>query len=467
MNPALIATATLNHTVLDILYWVNPAKANRAGKMPLSMRLTLRGRRTEISTGIRCLPQEWDVTTKRLRSVKWDAKKSALTVLRELTDATAHLNTLLDSLEAKTRLLAADMRQAQAADQPLVLAELRCKLLGEVAQGPEVLTAFAQALAHYPNPSTRAAYTTAVKSLRQFLAPRQRLYRSELTAERCEEFAAWSEQATSPATAASRVSYLRSLFARLYPKAANPFAKLTQKKAPTARRYVLSQAELAQLAALALPVGSREAVARDIYLAQYYLHGSRVGVVAELSWEQVDWATGRVTFKAEKGGGWHDVAMEPLLAEVLRRYWQGGQGSPLVFPLLPAHYLNLSVDERFPKRKAALTKIWEGLQTVAALLNLPGRLHSHTARHSLATHTVQITKDMRLAQRFLGHSTLQMTERYVAPMLPAELDAGAAQVYGRAAQAVAAAIGVNEAGGRLVPMWGAASDDRKEVAACG
>jgi hypothetical protein len=76
MNPALIATATLNHTVLNILYWANPAKINKAGKIPISMRLTLRGTRTEIATGIYCLPAEFDRLTKRLRSVKWDAKKA-------------------------------------------------------------------------------------------------------------------------------------------------------------------------------------------------------------------------------------------------------------------------------------------------------------------------------------------------------------------------------------------------------
>jgi integrase/recombinase XerD len=453
MNAALIATATLNHTILKILYWANPAKINKAGKIPISMRLTLRGTRTEIATGIYCLPAEFDRLTKRLRSVRWDAKKGAYVELREPSDAHQHLNALLDSLEAKTRLLAADMRQAQAANKPLVLGELRRRLLGEVAQGPDFLADLDQVLTRYPNPGTRANFAGTVQRFRQFLAPKQKLYLSELSPEQCAEFAAWVEQTISASAAARHLLVLRTLFTKLYPKQENPFTVPKAPKPASAQRYVLSHDELAQMAALDLPAGSLAAVARDIYLAQYYLHGSRVGVVLELSWKQVDWDAGRVKFKAEKRGGWHDVAMTPALVGVLRRYAPAGPvaANSLVFPLLPATFLSLPAEQRYRLRKSAAGKVWRGLQQVGELLGLGERLHSHTARHTLATHAAE-TGDMRLAQHMLGHSTQLMTERYVRPMLNAALDKGAAQVYGPAKPESTAPAPTSE-GGRVVPLW--------------
>lgn len=455
MNPALIASATLNHTVLDILYWINPAKANAAGKLPVSMRITLKGQRTEISTGVRCLPEEWNRATKRLQSVKWNEKKQAYIVLRESLAATVYLNTLLDGLEAKVRLLAADMRQAQAMDKPLLLGELRRKLLGEVELGPELLTAFEQGLPLFKNPSTRATVRAALKSFRQFLAPATKCHLFELSPEKCQAYVTWLDKSVGAASTATRTACLRTLFGRLYPSSPNPFAKIKAPKKEAIHRYVLSYDELAQLAALPLEAGSREAVARDIYLAQYYLHGSRVGVVIELTWEQVDWAQGRVLFKAEKGGNWHNVKIEPALAQVLRRYHSGPDARGLVFPLLPADYFLYAQtsDRRFQLRKSASSQVWRGLQTVGGLLQLSGQLHSHTARHTLATHTVQLTKDMRLAQQLLGHSNISMTERYVRSMLPDELDEGAAQVYGRGRATAPPAPEPEAVSGRVVPLW--------------
>jgi site-specific recombinase XerD len=101
----------------------------------------------------------------------------------------------------------------------------------------------------------------------------------------------------------------------------------------------------------------------------------------------------------------------------------------LVFPLLPAHFFDLAPERRFRARKVAAERVWKGLQDVRRKLGLPGKLHSHTARHTLATHTVEQTGDYRLAQRFLGHTKLEMTERYIRSMLKKDLDAGAARVY--------------------------------------
>jgi integrase/recombinase XerD len=401
----------------DYLFWLNPAKANVAGLSPISLRLTLAGQRAEVSTKLRCLPSQWESVTHRLLEKGKQRHPSAKAY-----------NQALDLLESKVVLLRATLPAGTT------LAELR-EALSPTPQKPVapappmscVLALLEEARLKYPNHATRATATTALRKFRTFVnAPTLPL--PDLTAEYCMKFAAWVRDGKGANTA---LAMLRALFAKACPGLVNPFPSVSRKVQRTAARprYVLTKAEIARLAGLVLAPGTRAAWARDIYLAQYYLHGSRVGVIIELTWDQVDWAGQRVSFQAEKGGVWHDVALRPQLAALLHRYYPGPGARELVFPLLPANFFAQDSGQRFRLRKAAATKVWKGLQVVGQLAGLSGQLHSHTARHSLATHTVEQTGDYRLAQRFLGHSTLQMTERYVRPMLTGELDAGADKVY--------------------------------------
>jgi integrase len=400
----------------EYIFWHNPAKINKAGLCPISLRLTLGGQRAEISTKLRCTRDQWDSVTHRLYTGR-GAHPSAKS-----------FNQALDVLEGKVVLLRASLPAGTT------LAELRAALqptpekpAKPAPPAPCALALLQAALLRYSNAGTRAAASGALSKLRAYAG--ERLPLPELTS------AYGLRLATHLRTgkgAEWTLALLRGLYALALPDTDNPFpaGKMSRSAPPARVPYILSKEELAQMAALVLRAGSLASRARDIYLTQYYLYGSRVGVVMELTWAQVDWEAMRVTFKAEKRAVWHDVEMRPALAAILRSRWPGPEAQGLVFDALPANFFAQDGDKRHRLRKSAASKVWRGLQSVAQLLGLGGRLHSHTARHSLATHTVEATGDYRLAQRFMGHSTLQMTERYVRPMLKSQLDAGADAVYG-------------------------------------
>lgn len=404
----------------DSLFWLNPAKANAAGLCPISLRLTLHGQRTEISTKLRCQASEWDSSTHRLRTS------------RGHHPAAKDYNRALDTIEGKVALLRASLPATAT------LAELRDALLPAPpkraqlpAPPPCLLVLLEAARQAHPNQFTQASYLTALNRLRASLAPATMVPLPTFTVEAAVQCAAWLREQSGERAANTYLLSLNALWRRAVPAQPSPFVGLfsTARQRPRHPRYVLSVAEVERLAKLDI-ANTRAGLARDIYLAQYYLHGSRVGVVIELTWQQVDWEQGRVLLKAEKGGSWQRIALRPQLAEVLRRYWPPTGGEGLIFPLLPAAYSQLDSLPRYRARKQAARQVWDGLQTCAKLLELPGRLHSHTARHSLATNTVRPTGDYRLAQRFLGHSTLEMTEKYIRGLLPEELDAGGDAVYG-------------------------------------
>jgi integrase len=412
MNTAPAPIAQLSHTHVDLTFWINRAKANAAGKVPVSLRITVHGTRAEVSTKIRCVPERWDKATKRLRP---DGKRDK---------ATQDLNDMLDLLESKARLLQYTLKPLAGAPS-ITAAQVRAALLPDApAAEPDALLLLEKALLTYGNLFTRQTAITALKAFRRFLLPATTLPLSQLTSSLAQDFAA------QPKCPHGYTVTLRALYTKAKFGGENPFKTADKKAKPAIARprYVLSKEELAALAKLRLPVG-RDAVSRDIYMAQYYLHGSRIGVVLELTWAQVDWEKCRVHFRAEKGGGWHDVALRPALAAVLQRYYKPGAVG-FVFPMLPDNYASQSPEERHRLRRKANSKVGHGLLAAANRLGLPGRLHPHTARHSLATHTVQATGSFRTAQEFLGHSSLSMTEKYVRSMLPTELDSAADAVYG-------------------------------------
>ena len=396
---------------MDLTYWINQAKANAAGKVPVSLRITIHGTRAECATGIRCLPGRWDKARKRLVPA---GKRDP---------ATADLNAALDNLEARARLLPSELRPLPGAAS-ITAAQVRAALRpAPPAPVPCALALLAAVLAARPHPATAQNQGTALAAFRRFVAV-PALPLPALTPALVADFAAATPQA------ARYLPRLSGLYSGLRLPGPNPFqmpAGIRPLAAPPRPRYVLSRDELGRLAALQLPAGPA-AWARDMYLCQYYLHGSRLGPVLELDWQQVDWAGGRVRFRAEKGGGWHNVALRPQLAAVLRRY--PVQPAGLVFPLLPADHALLDAAARFRHRKNATGKVWYGLRTCERLLGLGGRLHSHTARHTLATHTVEATGSIRAAQGLLGHKSEATTERYIRGLLPAQLDAVGDSVYG-------------------------------------
>lgn len=406
------------------VFWHNPAKANAAGFAPISLRLTLAGRRTEVATKVRCTAQQWDSVTHRLH------EKGP----RKHPDAKV-LNQALRSLESKVVLLRNQLPATTT------LAELRAALCPPArkpepaaAPAPCALQLLAAALSQHTNHYTLATYGAALTALKRHLAggPHEHyLPLPACTSEWATDLHQALQRTHGLGSAARHLLALQALWRRALPGTACPFAGLARAKDRKRQRprHVLTPTERHALAALDL--ADDVAVVRDIYLAQYYLYGSRVGVVLELQWSQVDIARGRVRLRADKGGEWESLLLVEPLRQLLLRYAPAApRPDALVFPLLPAGYHQLQPAARYRARKRGISAVWARLQVCAKLLELPGRLHSHTARHTLALDAYKASGgDLRVPQQMLRHSKLSMTEQYIQGLSTEELDTRAAAVY--------------------------------------
>jgi integrase/recombinase XerD len=429
---------------IKTLLWLRKSKTNTQGTAPVMLRIfASTSERFERSTGIRITPEEWDAANGRILGKSKTAQKQN----EQLQLMKAHIPELINLMKA--------------VGKKVTLASLRRELAAPAtAQAPCFIALCQQASESRDkqNPGARSNATAALRALtswhgidRRTKEP-NRLPLDEFTPRLAAEFYHWLVQDKKLKISSANVTI--GCLVGLFRYAAelgeaeigdNPFRALRRKKAAAAATRLHLSIE--QLAALReAPLTGKAALARDIYLTQYYLHGSRLGAVLMLRWESV--ADGCLTFQVEKGGPVKVVAISPELARLLARY-RSAEATPaqLIFPCLPAAFFSLTADEQHTARHKATEAVNYQLGRIGANLSFPGKLHSHTARHTLARHAAELG-GLDVAQGMLGHTTAAMTAHYTGELPNEGLKQVEQLLYG--AEALPPTPGNP---GRIVPMW--------------
>jgi integrase len=433
---------------LQTLLWRPKAKANAEGLAPIMLRITVDGQRIERSSGLRVSEAEWEPKNGgRIRGNSAVVKKQN----EQLQLLKAHVAELVNLMKATGRLVTARTLALQL-ESPSVG---KCPCFIALCQQQLDL--------HYgANPCSYATRKHGINSLidwRGRTAEGQPvpLPVDEFTPELAASLYQWllSVRRNKVSTANSVIGTLETLYKRaaemgLVELSENPFRLLRKKKKAPTQRLRLSLAEFAALRDMAV-AEPRAALARDVYVTQYYLHGSRMGAVVMLRWQDVS-AT-HVRLQAEKGGPLKNIRIAPELARVLARY-RPAEADPaaLIFPVLPSHFHTLlSPAEQFKARKVAATAINRGLRLLEAEAGLRTGLHSHTARHTLALHAATAA-GLRVAQTMLGHKSIKQTEAYIGELGDEALNEAEQLLYGVGSPLPPAPTPPTE-GGRVVPLW--------------
>jgi integrase len=407
---------------MQFLLWLRKSKLNKAGTAPVYLRIFLDAdTRSEYATGIRCRPEEWNAPKGRLRSND---------------EASRAYNKKLKKLLGKAELKADRLQDARDEDPtlpPVMPADVALALRPKpkAAAPPPVL--LRQLLADaIPTYSPKASSRHNARNLLIFFnkwPPSATLTLDQLTREVATTYVQWvSQQSCATSTKRHRVGVLAGLLAAAAPGHPTVFAKLTRLlgAALPPKSTVLPPDWQAQFLALRLP--RVQALSRDAFMLQYYLHGSRIGVILELQWSHIDYQQGRVRFTTHKHPVAMDMALRPEVREILARY--EGHGGAFVLPLLPAYYFSLDEDARFKMLRTKENSIGMALKGICSKLGWP-RLKSHLARHTLALRAYLANdKDLRVPQQLLGHKHISTTALYIAGLDTTELDAGAANAYG-------------------------------------
>ncbi len=127
--------------------------------------------------------------------------------------------------------------------------------------------------------------------------------------------------------------------------------------------------------------------------------GLRCGEVLNLKTNDVDFQTGKIHIKEGKGSKDRIVWLNEEALEVLRKWKEIKPESEYLFTTLQGNPINPRYVRDMVKRKGKQAGINKNA-------------HPHMLRHSFATDLYRESKNLRLVQKALGHSSISTTEIY-------------------------------------------------------
>jgi integrase len=200
----------------------------------------------------------------------------------------------------------------------------------------------------------------------------------------------------------------------------NPFLKFRLRRERT-DKVRLVEAEIEALALLELPTGSLLRDVRNAYLFSYYCAGIRCGDLLNLRWINVD--EGILTYTMNKTNCHIRVKIKTNAQTILNEYKSSAmKQTDYIFPFLDnnapqsnSRSSALAVGNKNP----VLNKMLKVLAEKAGINKL---LTMHTARHSFADLCRRKTNDLYATSKLLGHSSLRITENYLAHFDPKSVD---------------------------------------------
>jgi site-specific recombinase XerD len=156
--------------------------------------------------------------------------------------------------------------------------------------------------------------------------------------------------------------------------------------------------------------GDRYAVRNAAIVETLLGTGLRVSELCSLTISDLylDKANPSVLVQRGKGGKARLVAISVGLATYLSRFikWKTSVGEPTS----PTSPLFLS-ERRVRMHRSAVHRVWKAALERAGL---PTRFGVHATRHSYAVEVYRKTRDLRLTQRLLGHSSPNTTQVYAS-----------------------------------------------------
>ncbi|MGD8335012.1 MAG: site-specific integrase [Desulfobacterales bacterium] len=123
--------------------------------------------------------------------------------------------------------------------------------------------------------------------------------------------------------------------------------------------------------------------------------GKRRGEILRLTWQDIDWGSGIVTFKDTKNKKTHSVPVNKHAMEILKTA-QEMKVSDLVFPCDTGKYYH------------SFSRTWYRIRDKAGV-----NVRFHGLRHVYASHLASSGKvDLFVLKELLGHKDIKMTQRY-------------------------------------------------------
>jgi integrase/recombinase XerD len=189
----------------------------------------------------------------------------------------------------------------------------------------------------------------------------------------------------------------------------NPLLGYRTKEDPVMKDR-LSKEELRKLSEYEAVPGSVMYHAQKMYMFSFWCAGMRFRDVVQLKWDNV--VEGRLIYMASKTKKPMSIKLVPQALEILDLYGPPGEG--YIFPIIKTEYKDLVLQYQHIGSKNSL--INKFLKSLAEKAGVNKHISFHTARHSFSDLARKSEADLYSISKILGHSSLKMTEQYLASL---------------------------------------------------
>ncbi|PRY09845.1 site-specific recombinase XerD [Pontibacter ummariensis] len=379
---------------IRVLFYLKKPKSYSSGPVPIYLRITIDGKRAEISTGRECEPKKWNSSSGRASGTK---------------ETVVSLNAYLETLQAKAYEA---HRQLLEEGESITAEGVKLRFLGKEE---ETRTLLREVEEHNRRmealvgvefaPNTLKGYKTSLRHLREFLEWRHgrrdvELRKVDFSFVSDYDFYLRSQCRCSANSVAKYIKHLKKVLNACLAHGwidKDPFLHY-KGKAKQVERVFLSEEELERIAAKEFPV-ERLSQVRDVFLFSCYTGLAYVDV------QQLRRSDVR---KGVDGERW-----------VFKRRQK--TDTPSRIPLLPAA---LAILDRYKEHPQCLykdqllpvlsnQKMNAYLKEIADVCGIVKPVTFHTARHTFAT-TVTLLNGvpMESVSKMLGHTSIKTTQHY-------------------------------------------------------
>ncbi len=258
-------------------------------------------------------------------------------------------------------------------------------------------------------------YNTLVGRLEEYSKSKD-LYFVELTHSFLEKFFDFlRSKGNSDTTASKYLETLRTIYNKatvdgLTDQLPNPFLNFKTKRDPVNKER-LNEAEIKALEELDLPKDSLIWHVWNAFLFSFYCAGIRASDILQLKWNNI--VDGRLVYQMHKTGRFHSLKLHEKPIKILDHY---GPGNPdeFIFPFLGNDVDYDDATFRYNQLNAKTSLLNKYLGLIATKAGILKKISTHTARHSFADIARQKTDNIYNLSKTLGHSSIKITEAYLA-----------------------------------------------------
>ena len=172
----------------------------------------------------------------------------------------------------------------------------------------------------------------------------------------------------------------------------------------------LSLAEIYKIEVLNLPENTPIWHARNAFLFSFYNAGIRISDILKLNWNNIN--AGRLVYTMYKTNKVHSLKLKEKPLAILEKYKNNGES--YIFPFFSDRYDYsdpMFLHNQIGAKTALINKY---LKDIAKKAEINKKVTTHTARHSFADIARQKTDNLYNLSKTLGHSSLKVTEAYLA-----------------------------------------------------